>query len=64
MMLKGEGVMDDDNKRAAKKWIAFLRSPEAQAIFATGGFLTPSQQVLETPFIYPDSGKNSRVGDY
>jgi len=59
-----EGVMDDDNKRAAKKWIAFLRSPEAQAIFATGGFLTPSQQVLETPFIYPDSGKNSRVGDY
>lgn len=59
-----EGVMDEDNKRAAKKWIEFLRSPEAQAIFGTAGFINPNPTVLTTPFIYPDSGKNSRVGDY
>ena len=59
-----EGVMDEDNKGAAKKWIAFLRSPEAQAIFGTAGFINPSPNVLTTPFIYPDSGKNSRVGSY
>lgn len=59
-----EGVMEEKNKEAAKRWIAFLRSPEAQAILGTGGFILPSATVLTTPFVYPDSAANSRVGNY
>jgi ABC-type molybdate transport system substrate-binding protein len=59
-----EGVMDDDNVRAAKKWVEFLRSPEAQAILAAGGFIIPSESVLNTPYVYPDSAQYSRIGAY
>jgi ABC-type molybdate transport system substrate-binding protein len=59
-----EGVMDDDNQTAAKKWITFLRSSTAQAILANAGFITPGENVLTTPFIYPNSDKNSRIGNY
>lgn len=59
-----EGVMEKSNADAAKQWIAFLRSPEAQSILRTGGFILPTVEVLKTPFVYPDSATHSRVGEY
>jgi hypothetical protein len=59
-----EGVMQPSHKQAAKDWINFLRSDEAQDIMENVGFERATEAELATPFIYPDSEENSRVGEY
>jgi hypothetical protein len=59
-----EGVMEPSHKQAAKDWINFLRSDEAQDIMENVGFERATEAELATPFIYPDSEENSRVGEY
>jgi ABC-type molybdate transport system substrate-binding protein len=59
-----EGKMDRDHKKAAKKWIEFLRTPAAQAIFTEGGFIPGTPAELATPYLYPNGGQFNRVGSY
>ena len=59
-----EGVMAPDHKQAAKAWIDFLRSDEAQDILENVGFERATEAELAAPFIYEDSESNSRVGEY
>lgn len=59
-----EGVMDANHKQAAKDWINFLRSDDAQDILENVGFERATEAELATPFIYEDSATNSRVGEY
>lgn len=59
-----EGVMAPDHKQAAKDWIAFLRSDDAQQILEGVGFEGATPGELAAPFIYPGSEANSRIGAY
>lgn len=59
-----EGVMDSNHKQAAKDWINFLRSDEAQDILENVGFERATEAELAEPVIYDGSEPNSRVGKY
>ncbi|MEN8205054.1 MAG: substrate-binding domain-containing protein [Pseudomonadota bacterium] len=59
-----EGVMDSNHKKAAKNWINFLRSNDAQQIMENVGFEGATAEELAAPFIYEGSESNSSVGDY
>ncbi len=59
-----EGVMDSNHKKAAKNWINFLRSNDAQLIMENVGFEGATAEELAAPFIYEGSESNSSVGDY
>jgi molybdate transport system substrate-binding protein len=59
-----EGVMEPNHKQAAKNWINFLRSDDAQQIMGDVGFEGATDEELAAPFIYEGSKKNSRVGNY
>ncbi len=59
-----EGVMDSQHKQAALDWIAFLRSPTAQDILETAGFIPASSEELSEPHVYPGSQRYRQVRPY
>jgi len=59
-----EGVMDPNHKQAAKNWINFLRSDDAQQILENVGFEGATEEELATPFVYEGSKSNSRTGNH
>lgn len=51
--VKAKGDRLRDNHEAAIKWIEFLTSEDAQAIFDNVGFIRATPDEIMTPFVYP-----------
>lgn len=49
---KGDGLRN--HKRAAKKWVEFLKSDVAQALLEEVGFIPATAEELAAPFVYPE----------
>lgn len=47
-----DGTIDPAHREAAEAWINFLRSPRAQEILESVGFIPATQEELQKPFIY------------
>lgn len=59
-----EGVMTQSHKGAAKAWMSFLRSEEAQLIMQTNGFDPATPEELSTPTLTSTSNPGFQVCSY